>query len=120
MTQYLPRHRGLMFIDETSKDERTQSRRWGRAKKSCRACMRGPFVHRRRFTVIAALTLDGVVAGHVVDGSLRRNGYLHFLQHSVVNLARRRDFNDILVRFTDVLGTLYVWDLRPILVKYNV
>jgi transposase len=85
MAQYLPHE--LMFIDETSKDERTQCRRWGRAKKSCRACMRGPFVRGRRFTVVAALTLDGVVAGHVVEGSLRRNGYLHFLEHSVVNLA---------------------------------
>ena len=60
-------------------------------------------MHRRRFTVIAALTLDGV-AGHVIEGSLRRNGYLHFLKHCR-KLGDGRDFNDILVRFIDVLGT---------------
>jgi hypothetical protein len=44
-------------------------------------------VRRGRSTTVAALTLDEVIAaaaGHVVEGSLRRNGYLHFLEHSVV------------------------------------
>ncbi|KIK39959.1 hypothetical protein CY34DRAFT_37177, partial [Suillus luteus UH-Slu-Lm8-n1] len=72
------------FIDETSKDERTQIRRYGRAKRSRYASMKGAFVRGRRFTVVAALTMDGVVAGHVLEGSLHRNGYLHFLKHSVL------------------------------------
>lgn len=83
VAQYTPDQ--LLFIDETSKDERTQIRRYGRAKRSRYASMKGAFVRGRRFTVVAALTMDGVVAGHVLEGSLHRNGYLHFLKHSVVS-----------------------------------
>ncbi|KAG1838897.1 hypothetical protein DFJ58DRAFT_718646 [Suillus subalutaceus] len=56
VAQYTPDQ--LLFIDETSKDEHTQIRRYGRAKRSRYASMKG---------------------------SLRRNGYLHFLKHSVVS-----------------------------------
>ncbi|KAG1854929.1 hypothetical protein DFJ58DRAFT_660137, partial [Suillus subalutaceus] len=72
-------------IDETSKDERTQIQRYGRAKRSRYASMKGAFVRGRHFTVVAALTIDGIIAGHVLEGSLHRNGYLHFLEHSVVS-----------------------------------
>jgi transposase len=75
----------LCFIDETSKDDRTPFRRHGRAKKSRRASMRGVFVRGRRVTAVAALTVDGIIAGHIVEGSLRRKGYLNFLEHSVVS-----------------------------------
>ncbi|KAG2335586.1 hypothetical protein BDR05DRAFT_898151 [Suillus weaverae] len=32
-----------------------------------------------------ALTVDGIIAGHIVEGSLRCKGYLNFLEHSVVS-----------------------------------
>jgi len=48
--------------------------------------MRSVFVRGRRFTVVAVLTTDGIIAGHVVEGSLHRDGYLHFLEHHVVSL----------------------------------
>jgi hypothetical protein len=83
MAQYTPDE--LCFIDETSVDERTSFRRHGRAKKSQRASMRGVFVRGRRLTAVAALSMDGVIAGHVIEGSMRRKGYLHFLEHSVVS-----------------------------------
>ncbi|KAG2346988.1 hypothetical protein BDR05DRAFT_974123 [Suillus weaverae] len=47
----------LCFIDETSKDDRTPFRR----------------------------LVDGIIAGHIMEGSLRRKGYLNFLEHSVVS-----------------------------------
>ncbi|KAG2055021.1 hypothetical protein BDR06DRAFT_882811, partial [Suillus hirtellus] len=56
----------------------------GQAKKSRRASMRGVFVRGRRVTAVAALTVDGIIAGHIVEGSLRRKGYLNFLKHSVL------------------------------------
>lgn len=43
VVQYTPGQ--LLFIDETSKDERTQIRRYGRAKRSRYASMKGAFVH---------------------------------------------------------------------------
>jgi hypothetical protein len=42
---------------------------------SMHACMRSSFVRGRRFTAVAALTTDGIIAaGQVVEGSLRRAG----------------------------------------------
>ena len=82
VAQYAPEE--MIWIDETSKDERTLIRRNGRAKKSHRANMKGVFVRGRRLTAVAALSMDGIVAGHVVEGSLRRADFLLFLEDAVV------------------------------------
>lgn len=75
----------LCFIDKTSVDEHTSFRRHGRAKKSKRASMRGVFMRGRRLIAVAAMSIDGVIAGHIIEGSLRWKSYLHFLEHSVVS-----------------------------------
>jgi transposase len=82
MGQYTPDQ--LCFLDETSKDERTQKRSYGRSQRGKRAVMKQVFVRGRRVTAVGCLTLDGIIAGHVVEGSLVRNTYLEFLEHSVV------------------------------------
>jgi len=74
----------LVFLDETSKDERTATRRRGRSKKGSRAQRRGVFVRGRRLTGTGALSLDGMMASTVVKGSMTREFYLGFLEHSVV------------------------------------
>ncbi|KIJ12709.1 hypothetical protein PAXINDRAFT_82442 [Paxillus involutus ATCC 200175] len=74
----------LVFIDETSKDERTLSRQRGRAKKSRRASMRGVFVHGRYLTAVAAMSCNGIIASHIIEGSLHCKGFLEFIEHSVL------------------------------------
>ncbi|KAF8835494.1 hypothetical protein BDN67DRAFT_912940 [Paxillus ammoniavirescens] len=74
----------LVFIDKTSKDECTLSRQRGRAKKSHHASMRGVFVHRQHLTAIAIMSCDGIIASHVIEGSLRHKGFLEFIEHSVL------------------------------------
>ena len=73
------------FLDEFSKDERTTQRHHGRAKKGRRACMRGVFVRGRRVSGEGLLTLDGIVASTVVEGSMTREKFLYFLEHTVVS-----------------------------------
>jgi len=82
MGQYSPDEIG--FLDEFSKDERTLHRRRGRSKKGTRAVMRGAFVRGRRVSGEGLLTLDGIVASTVVEGSMTRDKFLHFLEYSVV------------------------------------
>jgi len=82
MAQYAPEE--LCFLDEVHKDERTLYRRRGRAKKGKRAVMRGVFVRGRRVSAEGCLTLDGIVAGTVVEGSMTSDKFLYFLEHSVV------------------------------------
>ena len=93
MGQYTAEELG--FLDEFSKDERTSQRRRGRAKKGKRAVMRGVFVRGRRVSGEGLLTLDGIVASTVVEGSMTREKYLYFLEHSVVSSSSVRCFKFI-------------------------
>lgn len=85
MAQYLPEEIG--FVDEMSKDERTWGRRYGRSKKGKRAEKSQPFVRGRRTSTEALLTLDGFVAGTVVEGSMTKELFLEWLEFNVVSLA---------------------------------
>ena len=76
----------MVWIDETSKDERTSFRRNGRSKKSQKASMKGVFVRGRRLTAVAALSMEGVIAGHVIEGPLCRADFLLFLEEAVVSI----------------------------------
>ena len=86
MAQFDPEELG--FIDEVSKDERTIGRRYGRSKRGTRACKTQPFVRGRRTSTVGVLTLDGFASGTVVEGSLTKEGLLHWLEFSVVRSPR--------------------------------
>ena len=82
MAQYLPEE--ISFIDETSKDELTNGRRHARSRKGRRAQKNQPFVHRRRVSTEALLTLDGIVAGTTVEGSMTSETFMAWLEFTVV------------------------------------
>lgn len=82
MAQYSPEQLG--FLDEISKDERTSSRSRGRSRKGTRAVKKGVFVRGRRFSAEGLLTIDGMVANTVVEGSMTRDRFLQFLEFTVV------------------------------------
>lgn len=86
MAQYEPE--GLGFLDETSKDERTTRRAHGWSKKGKRAEKKQVFVRGRRTSTEALLTLDGIVAGTVVEGSMTKVGFLHDIEFIVVSFCR--------------------------------
>lgn len=83
MAQYAPMQLG--FLDETSKDERTPSRRFGRSKKGRRAARRKPFVRGSRVSTEALLSLDGIVAGTAVQGSMTKDMFYDYLALNVVS-----------------------------------
>ncbi|KAG1725774.1 hypothetical protein EDD22DRAFT_789656 [Suillus occidentalis] len=68
MSQYLPEEIG--FLDETSKDEHTPGRLF--------------FVRGQRVSALGLMTIDGMVASSVVEGSFTTVKYLEFLQSTVV------------------------------------
>jgi hypothetical protein len=84
MAQYDPTELG--FVDETSKDERTPGRRYGRSKKGKRAEKEQVFVRGRRTSTEALLTLDGIIAATVVEGSMTQELFLEWLKNIVVCL----------------------------------
>jgi transposase len=82
MAQYTPEEVG--FLDETSKDERTLGRRYGRSKKGTRAVKKQPFVRGRRTSTTGLLTLNGIEAATVVEGSMTKAMFLEFLEFNIV------------------------------------
>jgi transposase len=82
MAQYAPVQLG--FLDETSKDERTLSRGFGRAKKGRRAVKKQVFVRGMRVSTEALLSLDGIVAGTAVQGSMTKEMFYDYLALNVV------------------------------------
>ena len=82
MAQYSPDQLG--FIDETSKNDKTPSRRYGRGRRGRRAQMKQKFVRGRRLSAEGLLTTEGIVASTVVEGSMKRDSFLQFLENHVV------------------------------------
>ena len=74
----------MVFIDETSKDDRTIYRHYGRAPNGQRATIRANFVRGDRYSMVAALSLDGYEALRVVPGSVDGEEFLDFIIHDVV------------------------------------
>jgi hypothetical protein len=74
----------LMFGDEASKDERTSVRRWGWSLRGSRCIQRKCFVRGRRFSILPILTLNGIIAYDIIEGSVTSEQFLHFLRELVV------------------------------------
>lgn len=82
MAPYSPEQLG--FLDEVSKDEHTAFRTHGRSRKGTRAVMKGVFIRGRRFSAEGLLSVDGMVATTVVEGSMMRALFLEYLEFTVV------------------------------------
>ena len=83
MGQYQPEEIG--FLNEFSKDECMLHQCCGWAKKGKCAVMRGAFVHGCRVSAEGLLSLDGIIASTVVEGSMMCEKFLYFLEHSRVS-----------------------------------
>jgi hypothetical protein len=79
----------LGFLDETSKNDSTYSRGYGQAKKGSHAKMKEEFVRGARLTATGLLTVDGMLANRVVEGSMKHPDYLNFIEHKVVQIFYR-------------------------------
>lgn len=75
-----------MFLDETSKDERTLTRRYGYAMINERARKSVVFVRGKRYSVLPALSLDGIIALEVIEGSYTKDKFYDFIIDNVVTM----------------------------------
>ena len=74
----------LLFVDEAAKDERTTARRYGRAGRGNRCAVQHRFVRGIRYSIIAAITLDGIIAYDIVEGPVDTERFVRFLNEQVV------------------------------------
>jgi len=82
MAKYSPEQLG--FLDETSKNNKTPGQRYGRGRMGRQAQMKQAFVQGQRLSVEGLLTVEGIVASTVVEGSMKQDSFLQFLENQVV------------------------------------
>ena len=80
--------RQLVMVDETSKDDRTIYRHYGRAPAGHRATIHANFVRGDRYSLVAAMSVDGYEAMSVIQGSVDGDSFFHFIVHDVVRPSR--------------------------------
>jgi hypothetical protein len=68
----------LVFVDESSKDERTISRSHAYSKFNTRPTIKVPFVRGERWSILPALTVNGIVYAEIVEGSFTKVVGLRF------------------------------------------
>lgn len=83
MAQYAPEE--IRFLDEFSKDARSVGRWYGRARKGRRAEKKQHFVRGHHTSTEGLLTLDRVISGTVVEGSMTKRGFLQYLELVIVS-----------------------------------
>jgi len=83
MSWYAPEEIG--FLNEFSKDARSVGRQYGRARKGKHAKKKQQFVRGCHTSMEGLLTLDGVISGTVVEGSMTKRGFLQYLELVIVS-----------------------------------
>lgn len=82
----------LMFTDESSKDERTVVRRSGWSEEGIPCVSRKCFVRGQRFSILPVMSLDGIIAHDVVEGSVTGERFVEFLREMVVRCPTTSHF----------------------------
>jgi hypothetical protein len=77
--------RQLVMVDETSKDDRMIYRHYGYAPAGHRATVYANFVRGERYSMVAALSMDGYETMAVVLGSVDGESFYNFIVDDVVS-----------------------------------
>ena len=76
----------LVFMDESSKDDRTSTRLYGYSKINSRAIKKVVFVRGKRYTLLPALTEKGIIAIDIIEGSCTKQKFKEFVISQVVSI----------------------------------
>ena len=73
-------------MDESSKDERTITRLYGYSKINSRALKKVTFIRGKRYTLLPALTEQGIIAVDIMEGSCTKQRFKEFVISQVVSI----------------------------------
>ncbi|HEV7736834.1 MAG TPA: hypothetical protein VGO47_05595 [Chlamydiales bacterium] len=76
----------LVWTDESSKDDRTIYRHYGRSRSGQRASIPAQFVRGDRYSILPALTIDGYIALRIVKDSVDGGEFFDFVVEELVCL----------------------------------
>jgi hypothetical protein len=74
----------VMFADQSAKDDRTDGRKRGWSLVGTRCIQRRCFIRGLRYSILPILTLDGIIAYDVIEGSVTSAHFVQFLREMVV------------------------------------
>ena len=81
--EYLPEQ--FIFLDESSKDERTLSRSYGYSFRNQPAIQKVVFLRGIRYTILPALSLDGIIGMEIIEGSCNKQRFQDFIISQIVS-----------------------------------
>jgi hypothetical protein len=70
----------LVFVDECYVDKRNTIRLTGWSEKGTRATVQAPFIRGARFSILPALSLDGVLDMSIIKGAINAEIYINFIE----------------------------------------
>ena len=76
----------LVFMDESSKDDRTLTRLYGYSEVNTRALKKVVFVRGKRYTLLPALTEQGIITVDIIEGSCIKQKFIEFVISQVVSI----------------------------------
>jgi hypothetical protein len=76
----------MIFVDESSKDNQTIYQHYGHSLVGTCATISTNFVWGKQYSMIAALSLDGYEAVHIVSGSIDGAEFLDYIINDIVYL----------------------------------
>jgi hypothetical protein len=77
----------FVFVDEMTKNDHYTARRYGRSLPGERADFIDNFVRGDRYSMVAAITIDGYIATRVVPGSFNAEEFRDYITEQVVSVA---------------------------------
>jgi len=86
----------LIFIDEAARNRKTSGRKWGWSLIGKRCIQRQHFVWGQQYSILPVLTLDGIIAHDVIEGSVTMNDFVTFL-HELVVWSSVVSYDDFLI-----------------------
>jgi transposase len=75
-----------VWLDESSVDDRTNQRTHGWAPLGAACVQRATFIRGQRYSVLPALTADGLIACDIFEGSVTKEKFVRFLNEDLVRL----------------------------------
>ena len=81
----VPDQEMLMFGDEVHEDERTSNRQIEWSRQGARCVQRKCLIRGMRFLILPILTLDGIIAHDIIEGSVMSERFVEFLCELVVH-----------------------------------
>jgi hypothetical protein len=74
----------FVWLDESSVDDKTNQRLSGWAPLGLACVCRATYIRGQRYSVLPALTLEGLIALDIFEGSVTKEHFIQYLEHELV------------------------------------